>query len=251
MLIYGKRASRLFQKDVHGITCKHCQNADIHRITIFSNYAHVYWVPLFPLGKPIVAECQHCKKTIAYDEFSEDLKQASEAIRPAVKTPLWNWTGLMAIGGLFLLINIIEFFRVDDPRLALLEADLEKTSIQPDSLKDSVSFVLKEFLEEAVVEEMDPENFELYTTVNGNKILVLCKIPNFKDVRKDARKELLDIFDLVLDAQEGLIDKKRYIGIHGRMNMMMVKTPDKFESANFTSPDPLFEFYGPVSKGSK
>lgn len=251
MIIYGRRATTLHQQDVHGITCNHCQNADIQRVTVFGKFAHVYWVPLFPMGKETVAECQHCKKTIPYSAFNLDLQQASAAIRTRVKTPLWNWSGLMAVGGLFLLVNIIEFFRVDDPRLALLEADLERTSIQPDSTRDSVSFKLKKLFNEVVVEEMDAEDFELYTSVKENKILVLCRIPNFKDVQKDARKELLDIVDMLLDAQPGIAEKDRYIGVHGRMNMMMVKTPKDFQSANLVAPDPLFEFYGSAGKAPK
>jgi len=35
-------------------------------MSIFGRYAHIMWIPFFPVGKTQVAECTRCKRT--YDK---------------------------------------------------------------------------------------------------------------------------------------------------------------------------------------
>jgi hypothetical protein len=44
---------------------------------------------------------------------------------------------------------------------------------------------------------------------------------------------------------ESIKEKDHYIGIHGKFSFMMIKTPTEYESRNFISASPLYEFYGP------
>jgi hypothetical protein len=110
---------------------------------------------------------------------------------------------------------------------------------------------LKLLFDVAIGEEAKPEEYSYLTKQNGNKQLILIKIPSLKRVQKSERTAVFKIVGSYMDVVDSLHTKELYLGIHGKINMMMVKTPTTEESSNFVSDDPLFEFYGPRPPSKK
>lgn len=251
MIIYGRKASKIAELNIQNSTCPHCENTGTQHISVFGKYAHIYWIPFFPLGKEVVAECAHCKRTISQKEFSSNLKTRYEEQKDQVKRPIWHWAGVGVIAALILLFNIVDATTEDDPREKLLDADIERISTDPTMASDSAAFKLKALFNEFATEEVNPAEFGFLTKTKNDKALILAKIPSLKQVQKEGREQVIEMIELLVNSDESLKGKKIYIGVHGKYNMMMVKTPKVYENSNLVLDEALFDFYGPKSSAKK
>ncbi|WP_299103909.1 zinc-ribbon domain-containing protein [uncultured Tenacibaculum sp.] len=100
MIFYGTKGSHLHSERVSGIKCNHCEQQTSHTISIFGKYFYIYWIPIFPIGKKGISECNHCKATYERKEMSEQLKLAHDNVKRQTKTPFTHWVGSLLIGGL-------------------------------------------------------------------------------------------------------------------------------------------------------
>lgn len=96
MIFYGRRASTLKHGQIHNVTCPNCQNSTSMHYSIFGKYAHIYWIPTFPMGKENILECNHCKQTYKLKELPDQIKQKFELEKHS-GVPIWHFTGLIII----------------------------------------------------------------------------------------------------------------------------------------------------------
>jgi len=106
MIFFGSRGTNIHNEQVSGIKCSHCEQTTTHTISIYGKYFHVWWIPLFPIGKKGFSECNHCKKTLESKEMDEPIKLAYQKANANTKSPIWYWSGLIIIG---LIIGLISF----------------------------------------------------------------------------------------------------------------------------------------------
>lgn len=251
MIIFGSRGSKIADLNVNGTTCSHCGQQDTQRVSVYGRYFHIFWIPILPIGKKVYSECTHCKKTIEESAFPPDLKQRYQAQAAQVKRPIWHSLGCLgvaAIIGLNIVLGIIAMIwgvnQKNDTRDELLRADLKKMVTSPTFDTDSVSYKIKETFDKLDASVLNPSTFEYYSTVKDDKLLVLLKVPDLKQIPKEKRVHLTNIIEKLLDRQTGLAGKERYIGVHGKLNMMMIKTPSKEDNSNLVLSAPLWDFYG-------
>ena len=124
MIIYGTKATLRRTEAAPGLTCPACSTTDQMWLNVFSRYAHVYWVPLFPFSKPAVAHCAHCKGTWAEKELpaeAAELKQAAELLRQHTTAPWWQWSGLVVLA-LGLVVALVAGRRHDQDSATFLAA---------------------------------------------------------------------------------------------------------------------------------
>lgn len=93
MIIYGYRSSHLLTEPVSG-TCPACTIPDALRMSVFGRYAHVYWLPLFPIGKTGASECGHCRQVLVPKEMPIELKQNFQGLKQRARAPWWHFVGL-------------------------------------------------------------------------------------------------------------------------------------------------------------
>ncbi|TXE07114.1 zinc-ribbon domain-containing protein [Seonamhaeicola algicola] len=96
MIFYGTKASRLKNGQINHVTCPNCQNQTSMNYGIFGKYFYIYWIPIFPIGKTNIVECNHCKKTFKLKELPQQIKHKFELVKHK-GTPLWHFTGLAII----------------------------------------------------------------------------------------------------------------------------------------------------------
>ena len=245
MIFYGSKASKLGDVNVSGTTCSFCGADSNQHVSIFGKYAHLYWIPMFPIGKTAVSECHLCRHTAPQKEFPADLKQKYVALSGDIKRPAWHWSGLGIISVLILIFGFIRGTAEVDPRDELLKADIAQMSVNPTMETDSIAYKMKSLFTQFVNEEIKPEEFSYLTKVDGDKVLILAKIPELKNVEKSAREEVIEMVEMIANAQETIKDKEKFIGIHGKYNMMMQKTAAGLESSSIITPTALYDFYGP------
>ncbi|MDY0780002.1 zinc-ribbon domain-containing protein [Tenacibaculum sp. IB213877] len=100
MIIYGTKGTHLHSEKVSGVKCDHCNQQNTHTISVFGRYFYIYWIPIFPLGKKAVSECNHCKATYERKQMNEQLQLAHDNVKRNTKTPITHWAGSLVIGAL-------------------------------------------------------------------------------------------------------------------------------------------------------
>ncbi|AOW20231.1 zinc-ribbon domain-containing protein [Urechidicola croceus] len=100
MIFYGTKGSLIHTEQTQSVKCNSCNQQSQHTVSIFGKYAYIYWIPIFPIGKKGVSECNHCKATFEKKDMSEQLKLACQNINTNVRTPLKYWSGMAIIAAL-------------------------------------------------------------------------------------------------------------------------------------------------------
>lgn len=99
MIIYGTKATELITANTHE-TCPSCGTTNSVQMTVFQKYAHVFWVPFFPIGKTGMTQCSHCKQVLQKKEFTDNLNARYEVLKDESKMPVWTFSGLAILGAL-------------------------------------------------------------------------------------------------------------------------------------------------------
>ncbi len=107
MIIFGLRASNIGSLTVDNAKCEYCENDGTQNITEFGRYFHIFWIPIFPLGRKTFGECCHCKRTIKKKEFNSELKRLYVENKSTIRRPIWHWLGTILIGLFIVLIFIL------------------------------------------------------------------------------------------------------------------------------------------------
>lgn len=102
MIIYGYRSSHLLTEPVAG-ACVTCAAVGKLRLSVFGRYAHVYWIPLFPIGTTGASECGQCRQVLPARQLPPALWQAFRSLQRRARAPWWHFTGalllLLGLGG--------------------------------------------------------------------------------------------------------------------------------------------------------
>ena len=244
-MIFGFRSSKIGTFNVDNTSCNHCQELSTQQVSVFGRYFHVFWIPVFPLGRKSVSECVNCKKTIKKGAFSPELKAAFNEQKSSVKRPFWHYIGSLILAALIGLVIYIGSTAEPDSRSDLFNADLQMLTSNPSKQEDPVSYKIKQTFDAFVNEEINPSEFEYYSTAKEDKALVLVKIPDLKHVEKDARKEVIDMIESAIASEPSIKGKKLYIGVQGSFTMMVIKTPTYEANSRIASQSELYDYYGP------
>lgn len=240
MIFYGAKASNLGTQMINA-QCDNCNSTTQQKVSTFGRYAHIYWIPFFPIGKKSVGECQTCYKTIPKSQFNQSILSAYSLNKP--KTPLTHWSGGIIIALLASFLWYSTATREVDPRRDLLNNLESKMTNTPDQAIDSTSFTIKAFFDDFVTEEMNSNEFKYYTHVDGDKLLTLIAIPELKNLADDQKPMIVEMANKLIEISDGIKDKERYIGVKGNFMYDVGYTPSKGVS-NISTTD-LYEFFGP------
>jgi len=261
IFFFGTRASKIKDRRISRTTCQYCETKDSFIVSTFSKYFHFFWIPIIPLFKTNVAECSHCKKTYAQHQFTPEMKaalQKENEINPA-KRPIWQGIGCMLLVGFFVLtfgLSLIGvYFRSNkkpkdladkDPRMELLDNDIKKITPLLERDKDSVSIALKKCIDYDIQGGIDTDKIEYFSAIQENRILVLLGIKDLKGIKASERKIIIDVVEDCLAAIPYLDTiNQRYIGVEGKWNTVLVKTPTESDlSGRFADKYKLLPFYG-------
>lgn len=96
MIIYGTNSKLLKQAPLENQVCDSC-NQQQSELLIYSSYAHIFWIPLFPYKKRAILHCLHCQKATEEKQMSSDKKDIITALKSSVPTPKYLFSGLVVI----------------------------------------------------------------------------------------------------------------------------------------------------------
>lgn len=96
MIIYGTNSKLLKEASLNNQSCDHCGEKNMH-LSIYSKYAHIFWVPLFPFKKIALMHCGHCQKATEEKELTLEKKTAIANLKASINTPVYMFSGLALI----------------------------------------------------------------------------------------------------------------------------------------------------------
>lgn len=108
MIIFGTRTKLLSAVGTQH-TCSHCNTGKLN-LVYTGSYFHIFWIPIFPLGKKGMTQCPHCKQTLTERELAPQSRSYVNSQKSSAKTPLTHFSGLIIIGVLILSIFLINAF---------------------------------------------------------------------------------------------------------------------------------------------
>ena len=76
MIIYGSKPAHLKTIQLTSTTCPNCNTQGALMLSAYSKHAHVYWIPLFPVGKLGTCECKKCDYAVDETEMPENISWA-------------------------------------------------------------------------------------------------------------------------------------------------------------------------------
>lgn len=97
MIIYGTRHKAISQETFQG-KCTHCGQLATVQFVVAQRYAHVFWIPFFPIGKKGVSVCSHCKQTLTSKEFNDEYREFYDQVKQNRRPPVYMYSGLILIG---------------------------------------------------------------------------------------------------------------------------------------------------------
>lgn len=261
IFFFGTRASKIKEHQLRNTSCPYCSTANSFTVSTYSRYFHFFWIPIIPLFKSSIAECGHCKKSYATANFSPEMNRSfeQEKQRDPAKRPIWQGLGCMVLLAFFALVFSISLYGTffgpknttkstlsKDPRRASLEEDIRKISPVFSKEKEPLTYALKECINYEIISGLDPAKIQYFTRMDENRFLILLKVRDMKKVEVSSRKVLIDIIEDCLYAMEDLKDvDDYYIGIEGRWNTVLVKTPLEADlGGRFADKYKLLPFYG-------
>lgn len=94
MIIYGYKGAHLRTAPLPEVNCPHCTAQNSVQASVYSRYAHVYYIPFFPFSKAAVAQCSHCHEVWEEKALPTELRPAVREFKKSTRLPLWNWAGV-------------------------------------------------------------------------------------------------------------------------------------------------------------
>jgi zinc-ribbon family len=95
MIVYGHRTTKLGEYPILD-QCPNCQAQNKINIHVFQRYAHIFWLPFFPMTKKTIAQCDACQQHWETKDMPMVLKTAADNAKANFKTPIWTFS-LLAI----------------------------------------------------------------------------------------------------------------------------------------------------------
>ena len=97
MIIYGTNGALVRTAPMPSVACPSCAAPGTMQLSLFSRYVHIYWVPVLPYSKPVVAVCSHCQLAWEEKTMPATLQGTAREIKRGTRAPFWHWSGLMLI----------------------------------------------------------------------------------------------------------------------------------------------------------
>ncbi|MFH7011291.1 hypothetical protein ACHRV5_05425 [Flavobacterium sp. FlaQc-52] len=106
IFFYGTKASNLKDGQIINVDCPNCDTNVSMIYSIYGKYAHLYWIPFFPIKKVILTECNSCKKTFEKIELPANIQTKLDREKEkdgGIKTPIWMFSGLILVAAIAIL----------------------------------------------------------------------------------------------------------------------------------------------------
>jgi len=96
-LIYGAGNAHLNSVEPQGAICPSCNSENTTVLSVYRRHAHIFWIPLFPMGKTGGSVCKNCNHEMKPKQMDEGLRNEYNYLKKESKGPIWQFAGLAII----------------------------------------------------------------------------------------------------------------------------------------------------------
>jgi hypothetical protein len=107
LFIYGSRKKMIGASEAFLYKCPYCEETNTTSIAFFSNYYHIFFIPIFPFGKEAYASCSHCGAARSDNKFGPELVKQAKEVEGKFKPPFYLYAWLILFVAFILLIVIV------------------------------------------------------------------------------------------------------------------------------------------------
>jgi zinc-ribbon family len=100
---YGTKQVLLGSYDPYPLQCPECKELATIDITIYGDYYHYWYIPIFPYEKDGYAKCSSCDFTINSVKFNRNTKELFREIKGKFRYPFYTYTGIAIICAPFII----------------------------------------------------------------------------------------------------------------------------------------------------
>ena len=104
---FGIRSTDVLSVILKNLKCIHCGQVDTVAAHYVSRHFHVFWIPIFPIGKRAVTTCGHCKQSLTKREMPPEYRTVVEQYEGQARPRIWQFAGLIIFGLIFIVPFII------------------------------------------------------------------------------------------------------------------------------------------------
>jgi hypothetical protein len=79
----------------------------------YQKYAHIYWIPFFPLNKLVYLRCPKCEHTVERTDMTLEEKAAISRPLSKARTPVWTFSAVAVIAAIASIGMFVEHQRLD------------------------------------------------------------------------------------------------------------------------------------------
>ncbi len=97
LVLYGKKRFRIIKKEIVPYECPNCSNRFSTKLTVYSKYFHIFWIPFRAVDKEATAICTECNFERNEMKFGPELIAISKEIKKGLRHPFYAYTGLLLI----------------------------------------------------------------------------------------------------------------------------------------------------------
>ncbi len=118
MIIYGTKGEKLAQ-EIIATTCPNCGEQNSIQMYVFQKYAHLFWIPFFPMRKTGSSHCNQCSQVLKLEDMPPSLMAPYHILKAKTRTPIWMFSGL-AIVLLLIIIGVVSDIKKDEKNAKLI-----------------------------------------------------------------------------------------------------------------------------------
>jgi hypothetical protein len=93
MIVYGSK-NKLLRSEIITDKCASCGKQNVIYIDVLQKYAHLFWIPFFPMGKTGQSRCSHCNQVLTLKEMPSSLTSTYQRLKSNTRTPIWVYAGV-------------------------------------------------------------------------------------------------------------------------------------------------------------
>ena len=103
MILAGKKSTILKSQRLEKIACLKCKSEKTTDINVIGSYKHLLQIPFLSAGKKGESSCIKCGQKHELHTMPDPIKLAYYELKELTKTPIWFYSGLIAIKVLVLI----------------------------------------------------------------------------------------------------------------------------------------------------
>lgn len=122
LILIGTRSSNVKNGSLLNEKCPKCETQNSLNFSIYREYVHLTLVPLFPVGKKVFINCNHCNENFDYPDLNKNSQQ--KLADEKLKSPILLYLGSFIIV-LFLLFSVKEYYENNNETKKLIQNPIQ------------------------------------------------------------------------------------------------------------------------------